>query len=432
MQRIVLVGLSNRGISHYALPILGLDTSGAAAAESYGDVVELVGVVEPDLARAEAFNSWLVDHGRQPLPRYASVDDALEHDPAVTGVIVASIDSTHAEHIDAALRHDLEVITEKPMVTTTADAQRIIDAERRSSGRVTVGHNFRYLPGHVQLKQMINEGKVGRVVQVLLEYHVDTVHGSSYYVRWHRHRELSGGLTLTKSTHHLDLIGWLVGDEPIWVAASGGLHFYGGQSPHRPTADQGDPMTRAEMHARDPYRQARETRSGHAATTGDVSHESVLGLPYEMYADQADVSVFDDIDALDTVTAVLTYSQGASAAYLINFSSPWEGYRIVVNGTHGQLELMSGHREAEPMPHSNVISVRPLFGPAHDVPVQAIEGEHGGADPRLRSDLFTGPSAQSLELGLVATAREGALAVIAGEALWRAVENGEVVAITLT
>ncbi|HOB06145.1 MAG TPA: hypothetical protein PKM36_12860, partial [Propionibacteriaceae bacterium] len=51
-------------------------------------------------------------------------------------------------------------------------------------------------------------------------------------------------------------------------------------------------------------------------------------------------------------------------------------------------------------PHSNVISVRPLFGPAHDVPVQAVEGEHGGADPLLRSDLFTGPSAQSLELGL--------------------------------
>jgi hypothetical protein len=45
----------------------------------------------------------------------------------------------------------------------------------------------------------------------------------------------------------------------------------------------------------------------------------------------------------------------------------------------------------------------------------------------MRRDLFVGPSSESEELHLAATAREGALAVAAGEGIWRSIATGQVV-----
>jgi hypothetical protein len=54
---------------------------------------------------------------------------------------VASVDSTHAQYIVQALEHDLNVITEKPMVTDCRQAAAVLEAERRSRGSVRVIHN---------------------------------------------------------------------------------------------------------------------------------------------------------------------------------------------------------------------------------------------------------------------------------------------------
>ncbi|HLQ81961.1 MAG TPA: Gfo/Idh/MocA family oxidoreductase, partial [Bacillota bacterium] len=254
-RRYALCGLSNRGIASFALPMLGLDRDGAPSEEDHSAVAELVAVVEPDAVRAAAFDSWLTDHGRPPLPRHDSVDALLADPdaPELDALVVASPDHTHIDHLRAGLAHGLDVVTEKPMVTTTEDARAVLAAEAASTGRVLVTHNFRYPPRHLQLKELLRAGRIGRVVQVLLEYHVDTSHGASYFVRWNRATAASGGLTLHKSTHHLDLVGWLLDDEPVRVAAAGGRWFYGPDSPHRPRAADGTALTGTELRAADPY-----------------------------------------------------------------------------------------------------------------------------------------------------------------------------------
>ncbi len=431
-KRYALVGLSNRGVASFALPMLGLDRDGVPTGEGHTDVATLVACIEPDVVRFEAFNAWLAEHDQPTLRRYDSVADLVAGEQ-IDVLIIASPDHTHMGYIRDGLAHGLDVLTEKPMVTTTAEAEEVLRLEKASSNKVVVTHNFRYPPRHVQVKELIRSGRIGRVVQVLLEYHVDTAHGSSYFVRWNRSKAASGGLTLHKSTHHLDLIGWLIDDEPVRVASSGGTYFYGPDSPFRPKDEAGNPLTGQALLDADPYWNAMLERGQVSAPEPGQPRRGALGLPYPLqYPADTQLTVYDDeIDSVDTITSLVSYRGGAALSYLVNFSSPWEGFRLTVIGTHGQIEAISGSQEGEAVPGTDVITVRPLFGEVETLPVATGEGGHGGADPLMLRDLFRGPTPESLALGLPADARQGALAVATGEALWRSAETGETITIDL-
>lgn len=81
-------------------------------------------------------------------------------------VIVAGADHTHETYIVKALEHDLDVITEKPMAVTGEECRKILEAEAKSKGRVSVTFNYRYMPIHARIKELILEGKIGRVTSV--------------------------------------------------------------------------------------------------------------------------------------------------------------------------------------------------------------------------------------------------------------------------
>ncbi|WP_053202903.1 Gfo/Idh/MocA family oxidoreductase [Jiangella muralis] len=132
----------------------------------------------------------------------------------------------------------------------------------------------------------------------------------------------------------------------------------------------------------------------------------------------------DDIDVEDIYSALISFAGEAHLSYLINFSSTWEGFRCVIAGTHGEIETAEGASiTGGTLPGSGEVHVRPLFGPARTVTPPIAAGGHGGADPLLRADLFLGPSRESTELGLLATSRDGATAVAAGEAIGRSVRE---------
>ncbi|HEU5329197.1 MAG TPA: Gfo/Idh/MocA family oxidoreductase, partial [Thermomicrobiales bacterium] len=134
--RYALCGLSARAVSMYALPLLGKAEDGG-----YSDYGELVAILDLDQERIAAFNA---SQGLA-IPTYRPDEfDRLVAETRPDVVIAAGPDFTHAEHMIAALAHDLDVITEKPMVIDMAQASAVIAAERRSRGTVRVAHNSRY------------------------------------------------------------------------------------------------------------------------------------------------------------------------------------------------------------------------------------------------------------------------------------------------
>jgi predicted dehydrogenase len=159
-----------------------------------------------------------------------------------------------------------------------------------------------------------------------------------------------------------------------------------------------------------------------------IAHEKVFNLPYEkQYPRNPPMDIYDkEIDIEDTYSAVVRYGGGALLSYSANFSAPWEGYTLGINGTHGRIEarhLTAPSRCPFPADKHETIIYYPIFGHRQTFEVPQSEGGHGGADPLLKHDLFIERLPQSKELGLLADAKQGADAVLVGEAVWRSIKK---------
>ncbi|HEY3563172.1 MAG TPA: Gfo/Idh/MocA family oxidoreductase [Kribbella sp.] len=416
IRRYAVCGLSARGLASFVLPILGLTDRTADGGFGYGvdeddlsQYAEVVAIVDTDADRVAEFNQALQRLGRATIPFFAQTQyDEMLATVAPDAVIVTSPDHTHEQYIVGALRHGVDVITEKPMVTTAASARAVLAAERESAGSVQVTHNFRYPAAHREVKRLIQAGTIGRVTRVVMDYHVDLRHGASYFLRWNRRRELSGGLQVHKSSHHFDLLNWWIGALPEEIFGYGALNYYGPSSPHR-----------VDARAEDPYFLAQQG-SGVFPTDDGTAREGLFGLHYPgQYPASRPLYLYDaEIDIEDTYSAIARYPSGACLTYSVDFSSTWEGFRVSIAGTHGSISLLHGRTvDGTGLPASDEITVAELFGSSRVIAVRPETGGHGGADPLMRRDLFTGPSPESVELGLLATGTEAAYAVAMGDAL---------------
>lgn len=420
--RYAICGLSSRALGMYALPLLG-----SPLFPEYGDFSqygELVGILDIDLQRLQAFNDL---HGVS-VPAYTPYDfHRMVTEVAPDVVIVTGVDSTHAEYIVGALEHDLDVITEKPMVIDCEQARAVIRAERKSRGSVRVTHNARYAQPHLQIKRMIQQGLLGRITNIEFTWNIDTYHGSSYFYRWNRDRARSGGLSITKGCHHFDLINWWLNEVPQQVFAYGALNYYGANSPHNPSVRDGKARSPEEQKQLCPY-QLRWHAPGEEPPRDDHlrARERALNLPYAVeYPPDRPMYIYDkEIRIEDTYSVVVRYRGGTSMSYSANFSAPWEGYILGINGTHGRLETIhyTAHTRCPfPVSEGQQITYYPLFGERQVHETRRTMGGHGGADPSLRHELFVGRLPESEELGLAAGSLEGAYAVAVGEAAWRSI-----------
>lgn len=417
-RRYVLCGLSNRGLALFALPLLGLD----GATRPPG---ELVGILDIDAERVAAFNA----QGTHPPVPYYSADefDRMVDETAPDVVLVTSPDSTHADYAIRALQRDIEVITEKPMAASCAQARAMMAAERDSAASIRVAHNLRYQPRNRQLKRMLLDGLVGRVTSIDYVWSLDTYHGASYFYRWNRERQHSGGLSIHKACHHFDLINWWIDDVPEQVFAFGARNYYGSDSPHNPSRRDGVAYSVAEQKERCPYF-GRWLGNGELPADDHLSPRTgAQGLPYGVqYPPDKPIYLYDEeIDIEDTYSAVVRYRGGASMSYSVTFSGAWEGFKVGINGTHGRIETANYEfrDRDEPPPDSQTVTYYPMFGQRQIHDAATSTGSHGGADPLIRRDLLIGPSAESLALSMPADSRQAAYAVAIGEGLWRSVQD---------
>ncbi|HEX7350418.1 Gfo/Idh/MocA family oxidoreductase, partial [Brachybacterium sp.] len=296
---------------------------------AHADVAELVALLDINPSRREFH--------RDRVPAFAEVvlagPDQLEdviREQRVDRVIVTSVDRLHAEHVVRSLEAGADVVVEKPLTIDAPSARAIQDAIDRTGRSVVVTFNYRYSPRNTALKQVIDSGEIGEVVSVSFEWVLDTQHGADYFRRWHREKVNSGGLFVHKAAHHFDLVNWWLTDTPVQVYARGGLRFYGQDN----AVSQGRaPLPERGTHdgAHDPFEL--DLRSDERLEALYLKAEQHDGY-------QRDRSVFDaGITAEDNLTAIVDYSRGAVLTYALNAHSPWEGYRVAVNGTKGRAEL---------------------------------------------------------------------------------------------
>ncbi|HMG33728.1 MAG TPA: bi-domain-containing oxidoreductase [Blastocatellia bacterium] len=133
-------------------------------------------------------------------------------DPAVDLVMITSRNSQHAAQALDALRAGKHVFVEKPMALTEEQC-RDLQQEVRASGRLlTVGFNRRFAPYYRTMKEQLSR----RSGPALLNVRMNTPGISGSY--WMAD-ESEGGAILGEACHFIDLMYWLLDEEPVEVSA---------------------------------------------------------------------------------------------------------------------------------------------------------------------------------------------------------------------
>ncbi len=382
-----------------------------------------------------AHNDWLRELGFPPVPTYPATDfAAMLTKERVDVVLVTTVDRTHDGYIVAALHAGCDVITEKPMTIDVPGCERILAAVADTGRQVSVAFNYRYNPLHEKVREVLAAGEIGEIGSVHFEWLLDVRHGADYFRRWHREKANSGGLLVHKASHHFDLVNWWLAATPVEVYASGRLFFYG------------EPGRR--------HGYARDYQRAHGSPAADddpfalhlAKHPRLRALYLEAETEDGyhrDQNVFAPGVTIEDDLAVLArYSTGATMTYHLTAYAPWEGYRVMVNGSRGRLELevvesdfvspyAAGELKGAALHGVQAaveeggarLTVRPFWAQPRTVPVSGYtRAGHGGADVRMTGVLFGG---HPDPMDRAATARDGALALLTGLAANRSIETAQ-------
>ncbi|MEU9632068.1 Gfo/Idh/MocA family oxidoreductase [Streptomyces luteogriseus] len=366
---------------------------------------------------------------------------ALLAEEGIDEVVVTTVDAEHDRYIVPALKAGCRVVTEKPMTVDAERCSRILATVRETGNSLTVAFNYRFNPVHEKVRALLADGAVGEVLSVHFEWLLDVRHGADYFRRWHREKRHSGGLLVHKSSHHFDLVNWWLADEPREAFGYGRLAFYGPEAGERHGLRRDyDRAHGAEPAADDPFAldlaadpTLRALYLDAERDDGYLRDRNVFGGP---------VTIEDDMSVL------VRYARGATVTYHLTAYSPWEGYRVMFNGSAGRLELEVEESRWQP-PRSRITSavgavhgdtaaehaggarltLRPLWQPPVDVPLAVAHEAHGGGDPRMLDALFgpvgqAGPPDTAAATHPTATERDGALALAVGLAANRSLETG--------
>lgn len=183
--------------------------------------VELVAFVDPIIERAEHYANL---HGGKAYSNYA---DMLKNEK-VDAVSVCTPNYLHAEISIAAANAGAHVLVEKPMATTATESEAMIEAAKKNGVFLMVGHNQRLMPPHVKAKEILESGKLGKVLTFRTSFGHPGPEGWSIDGReswFFRKEEAIMGAMGDLGVHKSDLIRWLLADEVAQVAAFvGTLH----------------------------------------------------------------------------------------------------------------------------------------------------------------------------------------------------------------
>ncbi len=386
-KRYVLVGTGVRA-KNFITPLV----------QRFNDQAELCALCDLSPTRMAYYNEQLAGSlGYHAVPTYGAEQfEKMIDEQRADCVIVTSKDSTHHDFITRALRKGCDVITEKPMTIDAEKNRLILDAVKETGRNVQVAFNYRWSAHRTKVRELVAAGTVGRVLNVNLEYLLNTNHGADYYRRWHATMAESGGLLVHKSTHHFDLVNWLIDAIPEQVFAYGRLDFYG----------KANAIARGEA-ALTTY----DRYTGHATADKDPfaldlnEHESLAGLYLKAEADSGylrDRNVFRaDIDIYDNMSVLVRYRTGVQLNYSLVSFSPREGMRVAINGDRGRLEYTEWQPTHIPNLDANAparlpadrgsedIRVYPMFKPSYEVAVKKLEGGHDGSDPILAEQMYS-------------------------------------------
>ncbi len=209
----ILIGAGNRGAQAYA-----------SYALKYPGELSFVGVAEP---REDRRKEFVDEHDIEDKYAVADWKEILNFPRFADWVLICTQDHMHMEPMRRAMELGYDILCEKPISPMKEELLKLKEAASSYGGLMSVAHVLRYSPFFRKIKELIDGGALGELVNIQHMESVGFWHMAHSFVRgnWANSQD-SCPMILAKCCHDFDILLYLTGKRCKRVSSFGRLtHF---------------------------------------------------------------------------------------------------------------------------------------------------------------------------------------------------------------
>ncbi len=321
-----------------------------------------------------------------PERRFSSAEALFSCPKMADTAIIASLDRAHFGHVMQALDRGYDILLEKPI---SPSAWECVEVERRALAlgrKVTVCHVMRYHALISAIRQILDSGELGRVVNIKHTENVGNWHMAHSFVRgnWHSSSE-TAPIILAKSCHDMDLLLWFTGAHCKRICAFGSLEYFRAEKAPEGSAERCCDCALGETCRFDAMQVYRPTLGRWPSDmvcleqTEAALEEALRTSPYGRCVYRC------DNDVCDHMSVAMEFDTGVTATFTLNGHS---------DRMYRQFHIMCTDGEIEADDRTNNLTIRRFPRNATEpeqVEVRHIETSdigHGGSDLVMMEDFF--------------------------------------------
>ncbi len=310
-------------------------------------------------------------------------------------LVIATQDRDHVRMCIRALELGYDVLLEKPISPVEEELHALLDAQKKYGGKVVVCHVLRYAPAYLKLKELLDSGKIGKLICFEWIEQVAYWHQAHSFVRgnW-RNSEETSPMIMQKCCHDMDLLQYYANSACKTVYSTGDLSYFKKENqPEGASARCQDCkyINTCPYSAEITYVE-RWKKLGSATTwpfdvvdlsrpiTEESLRKAYQTTPYGR-------CVFDcDNDVVDNQKVSVVFENGVKASLTMTAFTALPGRRVTFHGSLGEIEMddfkdyirLSVY-EGETVEFSIKELIRNSMNDAFG---------HGGGDPMLVKDFY--------------------------------------------
>lgn len=319
------------------------------------------------------------------LPRFA--------DAAING----TMDPQHVKTTLPLLRRGYDVLLEKPFAVNQQEADQLLACARETGRKVMICHVLRYAPFYRRIHQLLREGAVGKIINIQMDEQVSYFHESVSYVRgkYASPTVCGSGMLLSKCSHDLDIMAWLMGDDlPYSVSSVGSVIQF--RPEMAPEGAGNRCMTDCAAERNCVYSARRLYLEHPQRWANNIWHDSGLTDPAP---DEKRRLLMDPenpfgrcvyrcgLQIVDHQSVLIRFADGATGTFSMNGGATASGRNIHITGTRGEIQgcfeeqKFSLHQIAPEMPGGRKSQV-------YDVSADQRGNAHGNGDQAIVRDFM--------------------------------------------
>jgi predicted dehydrogenase len=141
--------------------------------------------------------------------------------PDIDLIDICTPNNNHAEIAVAALKAGKHVACEKPLCMNMAEANAMVDAARAAKNQLTtVWYNYRRVPALTLARQLVQEGRIGKIFHVRAVYLQSWIIDPNFPAIWRLQADVAGtGSHGDLNAHVIDAARYITGEEITEVVA---------------------------------------------------------------------------------------------------------------------------------------------------------------------------------------------------------------------